>query len=146
MLGRELVDLHLMDWERLKARGKTPEVLTTFPQTGTNKVEEAGESGKKLKVVDGVGRAYINKTQYFDNVPQEVWDFHIGGYQVCHKWLDDRKKAKRTLSDDDIQHYCRIVAVLKRTIEIMAEIDDAIDQHGGWPDAFVTDGGNGGEA
>ena len=112
---------------------------------GSNKIERVAERGKKLKIVDGVGRVYINKTQYFDNVPEEVWDFHIGGYRVCHKWLDDRKKAKRTLSDDDIQHYCRVVAVLRRTIEIMAEIDEVIDQHGGWPDAFVTkdEGGEG---
>ena len=108
-------------------------------------VEKAGESGKKLKMIDGIGRVYINKTQYFENVPKEVWEFHIGGYQVCHKWLDDRKKAKRRLSDEDIQHYCRIVAVLKRTIEIMGEIDEVIEQHGGWPDAFVTkdEGGEG---
>ncbi|WP_375144074.1 type ISP restriction/modification enzyme [Bradyrhizobium sp. Ash2021] len=27
-------------------------------------------------------------------------DFHIGGYQVCEKWLKDRRG--RTLSKDDI--------------------------------------------
>jgi Type ISP C-terminal specificity domain len=34
-----------------------------------------------------VGHVWINRTQYFDTVPLEVWEFHIGGYQVCHKWL-----------------------------------------------------------
>ena len=43
--------------------------------------------------------------------PQEVWDFHIGGYQVCHKWLKDRKG--RTLSDEDIAHYQKIVVALQ---------------------------------
>ena len=70
----------------------------------------------------------------FRGVPEEVWDFQIGGYQVCHKWLKDRKG--RTLSDEDIAHYQKIVVALNETIRIMAEIDEVIDAHGGWPDAF----------
>ena len=69
-------------------------------------------------------------------MPEEVWDFRIGGYQVCHKWLKDRNG--RTLSDADIDHYQRIVVALTETIRIMAEIDEVIDAHGGWPDAFQT--------
>ena len=30
---------------------------------------------------------YINKTQYFEPVPLELWDYQIGGYQVLAKWL-----------------------------------------------------------
>ena len=89
---------------------------------------------KKLKdVQDGKGKLYINTTQYFDNLHEEVWNFHIGGYQVCYKWLYDRKKAGRKLSADDIQHYHKIVVALSETIHIMAEIDKTIDSHGGWP-------------
>ena len=69
-------------------------------------------------------------------MPEEVWDFHIGGYQVCHKWLKDRKG--RTLSDEDIGHYQKIVVAQNETIRIMAEIDEVIEAHGGWPDAFQT--------
>ena len=77
------------------------------------------------------GRIYINKTQYFDNVTQNVWEFHIGGYQVCHKWLKDRKG--RTLSYEDIRHYQRTVAALAETIELMEKIDEIIEEHEGWP-------------
>jgi len=77
------------------------------------------------------GRVWINKTQYFDGVPQEVWEFHIGGYQVCHKWLKDRKG--RTLTYDDIQHYGRVVAALGETIRLMEQIDEVIEEHGGFP-------------
>jgi hypothetical protein len=65
---------------------------------------------------------------------ENVWNFHIGGYQVCHKWLKDRKG--RTLSPDDITHYHHIVIALLETIRLMAEIDDVIEQYGGWPGAF----------
>jgi uncharacterized protein len=61
--------------------------------------------------------------------------FYIGGYQVCEKWLKDRKG--RTLSKDDITHYHKIVAALSETIRLMAEIDKVIDAHGGWPGAFA---------
>ena len=74
------------------------------------------------------GRVWINKTQYFDNVPPEVWSYHIGGYQVCQKWLKDRKG--RQLSYDDLTHYQGIVAALARTIELQTAIDEAI---GEWP-------------
>ena len=69
-------------------------------------------------------------------MPEEVWDFHIGGYQVCHKWLKDRKG--RTLSDEDIAHYQKIVVALNETIRIMGEIDEVIEEYGGWPGAFQT--------
>ncbi|HVU67860.1 MAG TPA: type ISP restriction/modification enzyme, partial [Ktedonobacteraceae bacterium] len=76
-------------------------------------------------------RVWINKTQYFEGVSPEVWEFHIGGYQVCPKWLKDRKGY--TLIFSDIQHYQRIVAALAETINLMEQIDDVIEEHGGWP-------------
>jgi Type ISP C-terminal specificity domain len=65
-----------------------------------------------------------------------VWTFHIGGYQVCEKWLKDRKG--RTLSKDDISHYRKIVVALSETIRITREIDEVIEKHGGWPAAFAN--------
>ena len=44
----------------------------------------------------------------------------------------------RVLTDEDIDHYQKIVVALNETIRIMAEIDKFIETHGGWPDAFVT--------
>ena len=33
----------------------------------------------------------INNAKFFKPVPQVVWDFHIGGYQVLDKYLKSRK-------------------------------------------------------
>ncbi len=80
------------------------------------------------------------KTRGFKGVPEEVWNFQIGGYQVCQKWLKDRGPKKgnpgRILTDEDIDHYQKIVVALSETIRIMKEIDEVIEEHGGWPDAF----------
>ena len=65
---------------------------------------------------------------YFQGVEPEVWEFHIGGYQVCDKWLKDRKG--RRLSYDDIAHYQKIVVALRETLRLMKEIDEVI---AGWP-------------
>ena len=61
-------------------------------------------------------------------VTEEVWNFYIGGYQVCQKWLKDRKN--RPLSDEDILHYQKIIVVLQETIKLMQQIDETIPQ---WP-------------
>ncbi|MHB0965419.1 MAG: type ISP restriction/modification enzyme [Bellilinea sp.] len=55
-------------------------------------------------------------------------NYKIGGYQVCDKWLKDRKG--RVLSGEDISHYQRVVVSLKETMRLMAEIDAVIP---GWP-------------
>lgn len=80
---------------------------------------------------DAEGRVWINKTQYIEGVSPQVWAFHIGGYQVCQKWLKDRKG--RQLTYDDLTHYQRVVSALSETMRLMAEIDRAIEEHGGWP-------------
>jgi hypothetical protein len=73
----------------------------------------------------------------FHGVAKAVWDFNIGAHQVCEKWLKDRKGRK--LSKDDIEHYQKIIVALSETIRIMKEVDEIIDQHGGWPGAFQTE-------
>lgn len=60
-----------------------------------------------------------------------MWEFHIGGYQVCDKWLKDRRG--RQLSYDDINHYRKTVVAVGETVRLMKQIDEKIDAHGGWP-------------
>jgi predicted helicase len=111
--GEELVALHLMKSKNLN------KVITKYPVNGDNAVSEVTYNESERRI-------YINKQQYFEGVPAEVWAFKVGGYQVLDKWLKDRKKANRSLSFDDVLHYQRVVVVLKETMQIMAEIDEVI--------------------
>lgn len=120
-LGGELVALHLLE------SPKVDNFITHFNGNGDNSIP------KKPTWKDNA--VWINPTQRFEGVPENVWNFQIGGYQVCEKWLKDRKG--RTLSAEDIAHYQRIVVALSETIRIMAEIDKVINEHGGWPGAFI---------
>jgi predicted helicase len=131
-LGGELVALHLLESSKLA------KPITRF-YGSDRQLLRIGEKSKTLaSVKNGVGRVPINGTSGFADVPQAVWDFHIGSYQVCHKWLDDRRKAERSLSDEDLAHYQKIVTALHETIRLMAAVDAAIEQHGGWPGAFAA--------
>ena len=133
--GCELVDLHLMDASRLDDH------ITTLVGFGDFQVEKVSCSDETVWIDKA-------KTRGFRGVPEEVWNFHIGGYQVCEKWLKDRQakggknpRPGRVLTDEDIDHYQKIVVALSETIRIMAEIDEVIEAQGGWPDAFVTENG-----
>jgi predicted helicase len=120
-LGGELVALHLMESPKLN------DLITGFPVKGTDTVE-------KVQYNDQDGRVWINPTQYFGGVPAEIWNFHIGGYRVCEKWLKDRKGRKLTYQDT--RHYQQIIVALNETIRLMTEIDAVIRQYGDWPAAF----------
>ena len=136
-LGGELVDLHLMVSPDLDG------CIPTFVGEQTPRVGRVGWADGTVWLDAGKTdarqghRATKPGTLGFSDVPEAVWDFHIGGYQVCHKWLKDRKG--RTLSAEDIEHYQKIVVAISETIRLMGEIDEVIEEHGGWPDAFVVD-------
>lgn len=105
-LGTELRLLHLLE------SPKVNKYITTFPNAGSYLVE-------KLKYKDE--KVIINEEQYFGSVPKLAWEFYIGGYQPAQKWLKDRKG--RILTNEDIEHYQKIIVALVETDRIMKEID-----------------------
>ncbi|MCF6276419.1 MAG: DNA methyltransferase [Candidatus Magasanikbacteria bacterium] len=107
-LGKELRELHLLE------SPKVSNFITTFPESGSNKVEKKYPKYEDEKV-------FINYTQYFGNVPEVAWNFYIGGYQPAQKWLKDRRE--RELSNEDIDHYQEMIVSLTETHRIMQEID-----------------------
>lgn len=132
-LGRELVALHLLKPDEAPLL-QTPEIR--FAGTGTARVEKGYPQYAN-------GKVEINPTRWFEDVPKATYEFHVGGYQPCEKWLKDRaakggKKQSegRILTDEDTLHYRRMVTALTETRRIMAEIDTVIETHGGWPGAF----------
>jgi predicted helicase len=120
-LGDRLVRLHLME--------QFAKVTTRYRISGSNVVEKIDYTSSNDAPEQG--RVWINKTQFIEGVLPEIWDFQIGGYQVCQKWLKDRKG--RNLSFNDITHYQHIIANLVETLSLMREIDQAINEHGDWP-------------
>jgi predicted helicase len=108
-LGWALVQAHLL--RELPRQG-----LAAYHGKGDHTVEAVRYSPEEQAIA-------INKTQSFKPVPQAVWEFHIGGYQVLDKYLKSRKG--RMLSLDEINHVGAIADSLAFTIEQMAKIDAA---------------------
>ena len=130
-IGSKLVALHLMESPKLD------NFITTYIGPKNPDVGRVGWSDDIVLLdatVTKKGPSSKSGTIGFHGVREEVWNFHIGGYQVCHKWLKDRKG--RTLSNEDIAHYQKVVVALAETIRLMREIDEVIEQYGGWPGAF----------
>ena len=103
-LGRELVEMHLMK--------KRLPITVRFDVLDSNVVE-------KVKYENG--KIWINEKQYFEGVPEDIWNFYIGGYQVLDKWLKSRKG--RRLGSKDVEYFLQIVEIIRETIRLMNKID-----------------------
>lgn len=115
-LGIELINLHTFK--------KHLETNVNFPKEGTNIIN-------KIDYLESSKRVLINENQYFENVESVVWNYKIGGYQVCNKWLKSRKN--RLLSFDDLKQFQQMVEIINNTIKIQKKIDISITSNGGWP-------------
>jgi hypothetical protein len=143
-LGAQLIDAHLLrkgphkhGWsDRARAFADRKLKLADFHGKGTQVVDKV----TYLAAEDG--QVAINPAQSFAPMPEDVWTFRIGGYQVLDKYLKSRKG--RTLSLDEINHVARVADTLAFTIEQMARIDaaylaafppEAVDKAGATGDA-----------
>ncbi|MDI7261733.1 MAG: N-6 DNA methylase, partial [Thermodesulfobacteriota bacterium] len=107
--GEELVELHLLKSKKLA--------------NPIAKCEGLGDL-RVIKVMYDQQKecVHINPEKWFTGIPPEVWEYHIGGYQVSEKWLKDRKG--RELSSEEVAHYTRVVTALAETITIQQSLDD----------------------
>jgi len=106
--GKNLSELHLLQSAELESP------IAKYQGQGDNKVQQ-------LKFDRQERRIYINRNQYFEGIEKDAWEYHIGGYQICDKWLKDRKGRILTLTN--IKSYCKIITAIKTTITVQKEID-----------------------
>ena len=108
-LGQELINWHLLKDVQIPNRHR-------FEGEGD------GVVGKPRHKDDNV---WINNTQHFTNVPAAVWEFEVGAYQVCEKWLKDRRGEM--LSHAEVRQYRSILVAIAETLRVMAEIDEVLE-------------------
>lgn len=103
-----------------------------------------GHSGKEGVTMPGKGRAaervvaglppalggksydiYLNGVAYWSNVPEKVWEFTIGGYQVMKKWLSYRERALlgRDLTMDELDHMTQMARRIAAILLISEKLD-----------------------
>ena len=116
-LGRTLIDLHLLRDPTLN----TPSCK--YPVAGDHRVERVAYDESKKRV-------WINAAQYFEPVPLGVWAYRVGGYQVCHEWLNDREGTE--LSLEERLTFQKMVTALERTLKLQKAIDAVVRRAWGW--------------
>ena len=122
-LGSKLVALHLFEAPMIND-------ITHQPVEGKPALVGVPAWSNDTIWLDGT------KSIGIEGVPESVWNFHIGGYQVCFKWLKDRKG--RELTNEELGHYKKMIFVVSQTMGLMEEIDASIERSGGFPSAFNT--------
>jgi len=107
-VGEQLGKLHLLESPLLhKSEAE-------YPVAGDHRVE-------KPRYDPEARRLYINKTEYFGKVPEEVWEFVVGGYQVLRSYL--RYRRGRNLSGAEVDHLLKVITTIKHTLRLMPEAD-----------------------
>jgi hypothetical protein len=68
---------------------------------------------------------YLNETAYWANVPEAVWEYHIGGYQVIKKWLSYREKGilGRGLKLEETEYVTEMARRIAALILLQPELD-----------------------
>ena len=114
-LGQRLIDCHLLNYI------PRPEIAPTGTRgPAVHRFEGEGDGVvAQVRYLDE--RVWINPTQYFTDVPLAVWEYEVGAYQVCEKWLKDRRGE--ALSRAELQQYRAILVAVAETLTVMAEID-----------------------
>ena len=103
--GQRLMDWHLLKDVQIPTR---------------HRFEGEGE-GVVSNIQYADSKVWINPTQHFTDLPEKVWEYEIGAYRVCDKWLKSRQDA--TLHREDVCQYRATLVAIAETLAVMEEID-----------------------
>lgn len=126
-LGQQLIDVQLLC-------STSPE--SSFPL--------CGELGGVIVTPRYDGRnIWITDSAYFAGAEIDIFEFDLAGYQVCKNWFTagNRSGIQRKgtpLTKELVDSFRKVLFGIQETLRIRGEIDEVIEAHGGWPDAFQT--------
>jgi hypothetical protein len=94
---------------------------------GRGKSEVKSQKDETLKKPFGKKTldVFLNDTAYWANLPEPVWEYHIGGYQVIKKWLSYREKGLlgRGLKLEEAEYVTEMARRIAALILLQPELD-----------------------
>lgn len=95
---------------------------------GQGKLETRGYSADEVAsplLGQATHDVFLNETACWRNVPEKVWDYTLGGYQVIKKWLSYRehKLLGRALTPDEAREVTHIARRIAALILLQPELD-----------------------
>ncbi|MEU3880921.1 type ISP restriction/modification enzyme [Streptomyces californicus] len=69
---------------------------------------------------------FLNESVCWSGVPQAVWDFKVGGFQVLRKWLSYRDKGilGRDLTTDEVRQFTGICQRITQVVLMGPQLDE----------------------
>jgi predicted helicase len=122
-LGQKLIALHLL--ESADQKPSSAKIVGNVD----SKITKISYSNESILVNKSMVTENTN-LRFISNVSTSVWGFHIGGYQVCEKWLKDRKGM--IFDEGTAEQMLQIINIIEATQRLIGEIDSVITASGGW--------------
>ena len=98
--------------------GKIPATLAIEPNNADDL--EIGA----IKYKDGV--LQLNSNKKIHGIPEDAWNYRIGGYQVLDKWFKSHKG--KAMNIDDFDHIANVVGLIAETIKIQDDLRELHNQ------------------
>jgi hypothetical protein len=72
---------------------------------------------------------YLNDTAYWRNIPSNVWEYYIGGYQVIKKWLSYREESilGRAIKPEEAREVTNMARRIAALILMQPDLDANYD-------------------
>ncbi len=88
-------------------------------------IERAISPGASAALGEHTLDIYLNDTVHWENVPQRIWDYTLGGYQVLKKWLSYRETPVlgRTLKADEARTFTQIARRIAAILYMEEDLD-----------------------
>jgi hypothetical protein len=118
-IGRSLVRLHLLEHQQ------------AFPSQPSIR---PGSRIEQVRYDEQTERVFIDASQSIA-APRSAWEYVIGAHQLCKAWLTARRGCR--LRASDAEHFQAMVQGIVQAIEVAAQADAAIEEHGGWQESFL---------
>jgi hypothetical protein len=123
---KELAVFVRVDGKPAKPEAGDLDITAGWGHAGKGGVTMPGK-GKLIDRGNDTYDIFLNEHTCWSNVPKEVWQYVIGGYQVIKKWLSYREKSLlgRGLTPDEV----RYVTEMARRIAALVALQQALDSN-----------------
>jgi len=121
---KDLVVFVRVDGKPARPEAGDLDLTAGWGHAGKGRVTMPGK-GKLVDRGDGAYDIYLNDIACWRNVPKEVWEYTIGGYQVIKKWLSYREKdlLGRDLTSEEVRYVTEMARRLAALLSLHSDLD-----------------------
>ena len=122
---RKIAIFQKMDGKPAKPEAGDLDLSAGWGHAGKGGVTMPGK-GKIIRNENGTLDIFLNDVACWRNVPEAVWNYTIGGYQVIKKWLSYREKdlLGRGLTSEEVRYVTEMARRLSALVSLEPKLDE----------------------